>query len=254
MSRSGTNNRKSKPVWKTIAEIIQTEITDGIHKPGEKLPTEAAFVERFNVNRHTIRHALSSLNEDGIVFSKQGSGVFVSTAPAKYEIGKRVRFHQSIDGEGHKAKKETLHVETRPATKEEAQALKISTTDLVHIHEGIAFIDDQPAAHFISAYPAKKLPNLLNKLVETGSVTSAMSVCGINDYFRIETRLTAVLCNATTAIHLNLKSGAPLLRSLALNCDTNGQIIEYGRTWFSGNNIELIFKNEANSEFHKTVS
>lgn len=245
MAKNSAAHRKSKPVWKTIAEIIQAEIADGIHKPSEKLPTEAAFVERFKVNRHTVRHALSSLSEDGVVFSKQGSGVFVSFAPAKYEIGKRVRFHQSIDGEGHKAKKKTLHVETRIATKEEAQALNIRSSDLVHIHEGIAFIDDQPAAHFISAYPAKKLPNLINKLVETGSVTSALSVCGIDDYFRIETRLTAVLCNATTAIHLNLKSGAPLLRSLALNSDTEGEIIEYGRTWFSGNNIELIFKNEA---------
>lgn len=245
MPENSSNNRKSKPVWKTIAEIIQAEIADGIHKPSKKLPTEAVFVERFKVNRHTVRHALSSLSDDGIVFSKQGSGVFVAAAPAKYEIGKRVRFHQSIDGEGHKAKKETLHVETRVATKEEAQALKIKNNDLVHIHEGIAYIDDQPAAHFISAYPAKKLPNLLNKLIETGSVTSALSVCGIDDYFRMETKLTAVLCNATTALHLNLKSGAPLLRSLALNCDTNGEIIEYGRTWFSGNNIELVFKNEA---------
>lgn len=245
MPKDSSNNRKTKPVWKTIAEIIQAEIADGIHKPSEKLPTEAAFVERFKVNRHTVRHALSSLSEDGIVFSKQGSGVFVSSAPAKYEIGKRVRFHQSIDGEGHRAKKQTLHVETRIATKEEVQALKLQSKDLVHIHEGIAFIDDQPAAHFISAYPAKKLPNLLNKLVETGSVTSALSVCGIEDYFRKETKLTAVLCNATTALHLNLKSGAPLLRSLALNCDANGEIIEYGRTWFSGNNIELVVKNEA---------
>lgn len=243
MIEKSPKGRKSKAVWKTIAEIIQTDIADGIYKPSEKLPTEAEFVERFKVNRHTVRHALSSLSEEGIVFSKQGSGVFVSANPATYEIGKRVRFHQSIDGEGYKARKQTLHFETRLATKEEAKALNIKSDSLVHIHEAIAFIDDKPAAHSISAYPASRLPNLLNKLVETNSVTNAMKSCGIKDYYRMETRLTAVLSNATTALHLNLKPGAPLLRSLALNCDTKGEIIEYGRTWFSGNNIELVIKN-----------
>lgn len=243
MTEKSAKSKKTKAVWKTIAEIIRADIADGIYKPSEKLPTEAEFVERFKVNRHTVRHALSSLSEDGIVYSKQGSGVFVSTSPAKYEIGKRVRFHQYIDGEGHKAKKQTLHFETRVATKEEAKALRIKTNELVHIHEAIAFINDEPAAHSISAYPASKLPNLLNKLVETNSVTAAMKSCGIKDYYRMETRLTAVLSNATTALHLNLKSGAPLLRSLALNCDPDGNIIEYGRTWFSGNNIELVINN-----------
>jgi GntR family phosphonate transport system transcriptional regulator len=243
VTEKSAKSKKTKAVWKTIAEIIRADIADGIYKPSEKLPTEAEFVERFKVNRHTVRHALSSLSEDGIVYSKQGSGVFVSTSPAKYEIGKRVRFHQYIDGEGHKAKKQTLHFETRVATKEEAKALGIKTGELVHIHEAIAFINDEPAAHSISAYPASKLPNLLNKLVETNSVTAALKSCGIKDYYRMETRLTAVLSNATTALHLNLKSGAPLLRSLALNCDPDGNIIEYGRTWFSGNNIELVINN-----------
>lgn len=243
MTEKSAKSKKTKAVWKTIAEIIRADIADGIYKPSKKLPTEAEFVERFKVNRHTVRHALSSLSEDGIVYSKQGSGVFVSTSPAKYEIGKRVRFHQYIDGEGHKAKKQTLHFQTRVATKEEAKALRIKTNELVHIHEAIAFINDEPAAHSISAYPASKLPNLLNKLVETNSVTAAMKSCGIKDYYRMETRLTAVLSNATTALHLNLKSGAPLLRSLALNCDPDGSIIEYGRTWFSGNNIELVINN-----------
>lgn len=243
MTEKSSKVRKTKAVWKTIADIIRADIADGIYKPSEKLPTEAEFVERFKVNRHTVRHALSSLSEDGIVYSKQGSGVFVSASPAKYEIGKRVRFHQHIDGEGRKAKKQTLHFETRAASKEEAKALGIKTTDLVHIHEAIAFINEEPAAHSISAYPASKLPNLLNKLVETNSVTAAMKSCGVQDYYRLETRLTAVLSNATTALHLNLKSGAPLLRSLALNCDPDGNIIEYGRTWFSGNNIELVIMN-----------
>lgn len=237
--------QKGTPIWKSIADIIRGEIKDGVFKPNTKLPTEAELVERFKVNRHTVRHSLSSLIDDGIVYSRQGSGAFVSPSPARYEIGRRVRFHQSIDNDGHQAAKKTLRIETRPATKDEAKNLKISRNALVHIYEGIGYVNDQPSAHFLSAYPAKLLPDFRDALAQNSSTTQALKSCGIDDYMRAETRLTAVLANATTAMHLNLKSGAPLLRAHAINCDLNGQIIEYGRTWFSGNNIEMVIKNDA---------
>lgn len=237
--------QKGTPIWKSIADILRSEIGEGIYRPNTKLPTEAELVDRFKVNRHTIRHSLSSLIEDGIVYSRQGSGAFVSPSPARYEIGQRVRFHQSIDNDGHQAAKKTLRIETRPATKDEAKNLKISRNALVHIYEGIGYVDDQPSAHFLSAYPAKTLPNFRDALTQYSSITKVFELCGIEDYMRAETRLTAVLANATTAMHLNLKSGAPLLRAHAINCDLNGKIIEYGRTWFSGNNIEMVIKNEA---------
>lgn len=242
--KPASKEKKSTPIWKTIAEILRGEINEGIFKPNTKLPTEAEFTERFNVNRHTIRHALSSLIEDGIIFSRQGSGAYVSASPARYEIGRRVRFHQSIDSDGHHAKKESLRIETRPATKDEAKNLKISRNALVHIHEGIGYVDGRPSSHFIAAHPAKILPDFPQAIKEHASITQALKICGIDDYTRKETRLTAVLANATTAMHLNLKSGAPLLRSHSVNQDADGRLIEYGRTWFSGNNIELVIKND----------
>lgn len=244
LQKPAPKRQKTTPIWKTIADILRSEINEGIFKPNAKLPTEAEFAERFNVNRHTIRHSLSSLIEDGLVFSRQGSGAYVSASPARYEIGRRVRFHQSIDNDGHHAKKESLRIETRPATKDEAQNLKISRNALVHIHEGIGYVDGRPSSHFIAAHPAKILPDFPQAIKEHTSITKALGMCGIDDYTRKETRLTAVLANATTAMHLNLKSGAPLLRSHSINQDSNGRLIEYGRTWFSGNNIELIIKND----------
>lgn len=240
MSNKDLAREKPVPIWKSIADVLQNEIGDGIYKPGTKLPTESEFVKRFKVNRHTIRHALTSLRDSGILFSKQGSGVFVAIRPTKYEIGRRVRFHQSLDQEGQKAHKTTLRIDTRIATTTEANALGIKLNSKVHIHEGLAFIDDVPVAHFISAFPAARFPDLPAQMIEMNSVTKVFEAAGVNDYVRKQTRLTAVLCNSMVAVHLNLKSGAPLLRSISLNADFQGNIIEYGQTWFSGNNIELV--------------
>lgn len=54
------------------------EIRRGALRPGEKLPTEAQVVARFNVSRTVVREALSKLQAAGLVETRHGVGTFVS--------------------------------------------------------------------------------------------------------------------------------------------------------------------------------
>ena len=45
--------------------------------PGSRLPSEAKMADRFGVSRTVIREAVSRLKSEGLVESRQGSGVFV---------------------------------------------------------------------------------------------------------------------------------------------------------------------------------
>ena len=227
------------PLWKEIADLIMQDIAGEQYAPGDKLPTEAEFAERFGVNRHTVRHAISALVDDGIVYTRRGSGAFVTTKPIRYSVGKRVRFHQAVSASGHDADKRILNLSTRPADSEERAALDLPKSTQVHVAEGLGYIDGVPVTHFLSVFPADRLPEILTYLSENSSVTDAFRACGISDYTRKSTRLTAVAANATTAAHLNLRPGAALLRSIGINVDPDGTPIEYGRTWFSGNHVEL---------------
>ena len=101
-------------IWKAIAETLGEEIAKGHYRTGDKLPTEAELAARFGVNRHTVRHALSALNERGIVRSRRGAGVFVQSAPVDYPLGKRVRFHQNIQATGRLPHRQKLRTEIRP--------------------------------------------------------------------------------------------------------------------------------------------
>ena len=65
-----------------------------------KLPTEAALAARFGVNRHTVRHGLASLSDEGLVHARRGAGVFVAADVTEYPIGRRVRFHQNVKAAG----------------------------------------------------------------------------------------------------------------------------------------------------------
>ena len=53
------------PLWQAISNALREDMAEGRYRPGDKLPTEAELAERFGVNRHTIRHAISVLVEMG---------------------------------------------------------------------------------------------------------------------------------------------------------------------------------------------
>ncbi|HEY6356345.1 MAG TPA: FadR/GntR family transcriptional regulator [Burkholderiaceae bacterium] len=50
---------------------------DGRLSPGDKLPTEAAFMGEFGVSRTVVREALSKLQASGLVETRHGVGTFV---------------------------------------------------------------------------------------------------------------------------------------------------------------------------------
>jgi GntR family transcriptional regulator, phosphonate transport system regulatory protein len=226
-------------LWKSIAEALGSEISDGHYRPGDKLPTEAQLAARFGVNRHTVRHALAALAQQGIVHSRRGSGVFVAVASSDYALGRRVSFHQNVIASGRSPSREVLRLETRRADRGEAEALDLGPGADVHVYEGRSFADGVPLASFRSVFPAARFPGLCARLAEKGSVTAALRAEGVDDYTRASTRLTATSASATLALHLRLPEGAPILRSVAINVDLNGHPVEYGTTWFAGDRVTL---------------
>jgi GntR family phosphonate transport system transcriptional regulator len=227
------------PIWSAIAGTLQSEILAGHYRPGDKLPTEAALAARFGVNRHTVRQALASLAEAGIVHARRGSGVFVTARPTEYRLGRRVRFHQNVLAVGQSPSRKITRAETRVADVEEAAALALSKGSAVHVVEGISLADGQPLAAFRSVFPAARFPGLPDLIAVEGSITRALSALGLDDYTRHETRLTAQLADPVLALSLLLRPGAALLRSVAVNVDAAGRPIEFGTTWFAGDRVTL---------------
>ncbi len=71
------------------------------------------------------------------------------------------------------------------------------------------------------------------------SVTAALAACGLTDYTRRDTRLTAKLADPVLALALQIRPGAPVLRSVAVNVDGAGLPVEFGTTWFAGDRVTL---------------
>ncbi|MEM5521726.1 phosphonate metabolism transcriptional regulator PhnF [Sulfitobacter sp. AS59] len=227
------------PIWKAIATTVRGDITEGVYRQGDKLPTEAVLAARFGVNRHTVRQALAALAEEGIVHARRGAGVFVATTPTDYPIGRRVRFHQNLTAAGRAPAKTALLLETRPANASEAEALQIANGAKVHVYEGLSLAENLPIALFRSVFPAGRFPEMLTYLRADPSVTAALAKCGVEDYTRASTRVNAKLATATQALHLRIAENAPILRTININVAPDGSPIEVGRTWFAGDKVTL---------------
>ncbi|TNF64261.1 MAG: phosphonate metabolism transcriptional regulator PhnF [Rhodobacteraceae bacterium] len=236
--------RSAAPVWRAIADALRADIREGRYGVLDRLPTEAALSERFGVNRHTVRHALAALVEEGLVHTRRGSGAFVAARPLDYPLGRRVRFRQNMLAAGRRPGRALRQIETRAADPGEAQALELDAGDPVCICRGTTLADGMPIAIFESVFPMDRLPGIAEALAEGGGVTAALAKAGVADYTRRSTWVTAVLADAATALHLQARAGDPLLRTTQVNVDPAGVPVEYGRTWFAGDRVTLTLEGQ----------
>ena len=67
-------------VHKTLAEAVAGKLTasllDGSLQPGAQLPPERELITRFGISRTTLREALKTLEENGLVESRKNVGWF----------------------------------------------------------------------------------------------------------------------------------------------------------------------------------
>ncbi|MBB4176194.1 phosphonate metabolism transcriptional regulator PhnF [Sulfitobacter noctilucicola] len=230
---------KKTPIWKAIADALRGDLAEGRYRTGERLPTEAALADRFGVNRHTVRHGISALVEEGLVHTRRGAGAFVAATPTDYPIGNRVRFHENLIAAGRRPEKQMLMLDERAATAGEAQALEIAAGDPVCAYHGLSLADEHPVAIFESIFPLVRLVGITQALKKTDGVTAALRLVGVDDFTRVSTRLTAVRATATQALLLQVAEGDPLLKTTGVNHSDLGQPVEYGRSWFAGDRITL---------------
>lgn len=65
---------------KTLSEILAQEIATGAHSVGGRFPTEHELQARFGVGRHTVREALKTLTEQGLLGRRRKIGTTVLAA------------------------------------------------------------------------------------------------------------------------------------------------------------------------------
>src|SRR5437868_3652092 len=66
-----------RPPYKQVANALRAAILTRKLEPGEKLPSGVELAKAYGVARMTVQQAIRLLRDEGLVSSRQGSGVFV---------------------------------------------------------------------------------------------------------------------------------------------------------------------------------
>lgn len=66
-----------RPPYQQVANSLRAAILTKKLKPGDKLSSQTELARRYGVARMTIQQALRILRDEGLVVSRQGSGVYV---------------------------------------------------------------------------------------------------------------------------------------------------------------------------------
>lgn len=69
---------KTDRLYVKVASQLSKLVSDGVIKPGDRLPSERVLAEKLSVSRPTIREAMIALELSGIVEIRTGSGIYVT--------------------------------------------------------------------------------------------------------------------------------------------------------------------------------
>jgi len=78
------------PIYTQIVSQIQSQLANGILKPGDQLPTVRALALELRVNFNTVARAYRMLDEARIISTQQGRGTYITEIPPP-EMNEKLR-------------------------------------------------------------------------------------------------------------------------------------------------------------------
>jgi len=96
--------------YQEIAHTLRERVS--AEGPGHVLPSESELSAEFGVSRVTVRRALETLRDEGVLDSRQGFGWFVATAPLQQRLGSLDTIEAQLEARGVNAE---LRLHTWPS-------------------------------------------------------------------------------------------------------------------------------------------
>jgi GntR family phosphonate transport system transcriptional regulator len=230
-------------LWRQVADGIERGIADGRFAAGQKLPGEIEIAETYRVNRHTVRRALATLAERGLVRAERGSGTYVEAPRLAYPLRSRTRFSEIVGAGGHEPRGQLIDASQDAATRELARSLGLKTGDPLIRIESLRSADRTPICVSTTWLSAERFPDAGSVFAGVRSMTKLLAHYGVRDYRRASTKITAAIADATDAARLDLALGRPVLVVDATDVDTNGKPLVAKRSRFAAERVEFLVEN-----------
>ncbi|WP_176229309.1 GntR family transcriptional regulator [Candidatus Hakubella thermalkaliphila] len=242
--RHPTTNSKSKmipdlerdyrPMYIRVQEALTELLDRQVYQPDDQLPSEPELAQKLGVSRATLREALRSLEERGIIIRKHGVGTFVSSPVPLIESG--LELLESIDSlarkKGFECLTQDLVIEQEQAGADIAAKLEIDEEDNVVVVRRTKVFDGEPMAYMHDVVPEKVATleevrkgfkgSVLDFLVQKGELLVAYAWANIRP----------VAVDDFLADKLAVRVGSPVLLLEEFLYSEANQVIEYSLNYF----------------------
>lgn len=206
----------------------------------ERIPSEQKLAEMFGVSRNTVREAIRTLEQEGVVVSRHGVGTFVvgSGESLQSNIASLGSTTSLIRDHGYQPGTEKVLSELRTTTPEVAKKLALTeVADVLYI-ERVRTADGEPVIYLENhvAYTRgmeedyrRNTPESLFEFLERYGSEVSFSLC----------HMQAVISDEKTEDKLSLPEKRALLLLKQIHYSTKGQPIFYSDGYYLSDKLEF---------------
>jgi len=126
-------------VYQHIKNLINSNLDEN-----EKIPSENELSQKFNFTRATVRQGISKLKTEGLIYSKKGSGNFVTPSKIRYELSPYTSFTTEIQKLNKNPSSKILDSQIINADESLAQEFDIDTDSKLLKLTIVRSVDDIP--------------------------------------------------------------------------------------------------------------
>ncbi|MFB4369110.1 MULTISPECIES: GntR family transcriptional regulator [unclassified Pseudomonas] len=149
------------PLYQRLREEMLAKIAAGEWSPGAPIPTEAELTRLYGVAIGTVRKAVDTLVNEGLLLRSQGRGTFVRRPNFDASLARFFRQVNASGGQEIPSSRILAKTLQKPA-KEIARALELKSGEQVVRMERLRMVEDRPLFHEEIWLPASRFGALMD--------------------------------------------------------------------------------------------
>lgn len=228
----------SSPIYIQIHNDIKRAIEAGKWAVGDRIPSERELSRNFDVSRMTLRQAIQTLVDEGILERQVGSGTYVANQKVQEKMSGVTSFTDLMLTQGKQPTSKTISYHVMNPSLSEAEKLKLNEDDQVLRMERIRYGDDVPICFEVATVPEKLIDGLSKKEV-TSSLYRALEDKKQLSPGKAQQTVSAMSASERIAEYLSIKRGDAILRLRQVTYLQDGTPFEYVRTQYVGERFEF---------------